>query len=399
VRPARLAWEASDVLFDAHDSASCMDNLPSGDKNGELREMERMPEPDELRGWTWESQFSFRQQRLSHWRGVPLLRCQAACRARRLWPGGQVSVLRHRLVLHEFDPAQLQAADWLQHWQRPPNASSPSSGGERSSARKSKGVLRFVAGAAGRNKRGDDSEGASPAGQRRKRRLTDSDSDGSDEDSDHAFSLSSDDEGEVTGAQLLQLAGDFVDDEVPGDPLPQPSLAQRCLGDALNVYTHLQIFHPILRLTVFSLEQFLCALASGAENKLLSEIHLCALRLLMAEPLSSGKEDFTGQQDHFLLTWISMNGLTWPEHLRRFAAAQAALLASRGECTPTARATYPASSPAATVASACAVKSSREAGSSSRRSADAASRSKVAGAWSSCDTNAHATFEMPCGAR
>ena len=32
VRPARLAWEASDVLFDAHDSACCMDNLPSGDK-------------------------------------------------------------------------------------------------------------------------------------------------------------------------------------------------------------------------------------------------------------------------------------------------------------------------------------------------------------------------------
>jgi hypothetical protein len=86
-----------------------------------------------------------------------------------------------------------------------------------------------------------------------------------------------------------------------GKPYPQPDGPQRALGDALAAYAQLQLFAPVLELSAFPLGQFLCALASGRENSLLSEVHMCALRTLMRQEIEGSKEDATGQHDHFLL--------------------------------------------------------------------------------------------------
>ena len=83
----------------------------------------------------------------------------------------------------------------------------------------------------------------------------------------------------------------------------------------------------IRRLMILSKRLLVCctvALASGKENKLLSEIHMCALRVLMHRQIEECKEDYNGQQDHFLLIWLALSGVTWPQHLRRFTTAKVA---------------------------------------------------------------------------
>ena len=68
----------------------------------------------------------------------------------------------------------------------------------------------------------------------------------------------------------------------------------------------------------FSLDDFLCGLSYGAESKIITEIHVVVLRALTAHHLGSAMEDDTGEHDHYLLCWMSLDGHNWPELLRRY---------------------------------------------------------------------------------
>jgi hypothetical protein len=306
-----LGWAPSKQAFPSDEASTCMDLVTTGDVEGSLpppggdsSAAPQLPAAETLRTWTWESQFAFWQQRLEHWGGVSLAGRQQACRSRGLWPGGRSKTLRDRLVMHEFDPVRLLAADRQSHWERAASPPRSSSDGPRAATRTPK---------------------EQSSGRKRARRLTDSDDSESDDSRGdmEILSLSSSEE-ELPDDALGEIDLSFIDNFLPGKPLPEPSLTERAMGDTLDIYAHLQVYSAMLKLTMFPLEQFMCALASSSENKLLSEVHMCALRVLTNETLEESKEDYIGQQDHYLLTWVGLNGITWPEHLRRFTAAQVA---------------------------------------------------------------------------
>ena len=51
---------------------------------------------------------------------------------------------------------------------------------------------------------------------------------------------------------------------------------------------------------------------------LLTEIHVVILRALTAHHLANAMEDESGDHDHYLLCWMSLDGHNWPELLRRY---------------------------------------------------------------------------------
>ena len=110
-----------DVAPDAADAAPPIgftwDSIKSGtvDKmeDGKLpplatKPTQLLPDCDELRTWTLESQKALWQQRLQFWKKHKLSACQVACRQRSLWIGGSAEQLRTRLRQFEFDATLLQ---------------------------------------------------------------------------------------------------------------------------------------------------------------------------------------------------------------------------------------------------------------------------------------------------
>ena len=96
------------------------------------------------------------------------------------------------------------------------------------------------------------------------------------------------------------------------------SALERCpLGDALACYTHLRSMETVYGVSAFLLEDFLCALVSGSETKLLAEMHMSLLRALNIREINKALQDNSGHSDHLLLNWFSMNTHTWPELLRQ----------------------------------------------------------------------------------
>eukprot|EP01046_Picozoa_sp_COSAG06_P043066 COSAG06_NODE_5587_length_3382_cov_1.369479_1_plen_1042_part_01 len=99
--------------------------------------------------------------------------------------------------------------------------------------------------------------------------------------------------------------------------LDRSSLTRCSVGDALAMYTHLRSMETVYGTSAFLLQDFLCGLAAGRENKLLSEIHLVLLKVLNIEQVNNALADDSGDSDHFLLNWFSGNYHTWPELLRQ----------------------------------------------------------------------------------
>lgn len=99
--------------------------------------------------------------------------------------------------------------------------------------------------------------------------------------------------------------------------LDRSSLPRCSVGDALSAYTYLRSMETVYGLSAFLLEDFLCGLASGRENHLLSQIHICLLKVLKIEEVNAALADDSGDSDHLLLNWFSVNYHTWPELLRQ----------------------------------------------------------------------------------
>jgi transcriptional regulator with XRE-family HTH domain len=112
--------------------------------------------------------------------------------------------------------------------------------------------------------------------------------------------------------------------------LPTLSLEERALGDLLSVYAQLRMFFnmPGLVIGFFTLEQFMAALASTEENRLLSEMHLCLLRYLkyndINDAVARSGASSARMSEIELLPWLVMHGLSWPEMLRKFAEEKVA---------------------------------------------------------------------------
>ena len=91
------------------------------------------------------------------------------------------------------------------------------------------------------------------------------------------------------------------------------SSLQRCsVGDALSTYMHLRSMETVYGLAAFRLQDFLCGLVSSRENVLLSEIHICLLKVLRIEEINAALADDSGDSDHLLLQCFSVNYHTWP---------------------------------------------------------------------------------------
>eukprot|EP01047_Picozoa_sp_COSAG01_P028992 COSAG01_NODE_1970_length_8763_cov_9.895891_1_plen_2283_part_00 len=210
------------------------------------------------------------------------------CRRRGLWTGGSLQLLRERCTRFDLDGAE----HWS-FWSDGGSASPPLSASslQTRSARAARHRTQKTAMLA------DKGEGAAAP--------------------DGFSSLSSSDEEEQDG--VADGAGQVIDHVVPGKALPRPLYTHRAMGDALAIYAQLQLFGTLLKLSVFTLDDFLAALASHHENTLLAEVHMAVLRTLMRRELSASRDDVSGQQDHFHLCWLSMNGYTWPGHVRRYA--------------------------------------------------------------------------------
>jgi hypothetical protein len=120
---------------------------------------------------------------------------------------------------------------------------------------------------------------------------------------------------------------DIADDEseaeqsdAEGEDVAKPS----ALGDLLGVYAQLRTFGAQLRMSPFTVSQLIHGVSVQRENILLSEIHMCILRVLAAEHITEALEDESGRSDHTALCWLSLNGHSWPELLRRYLQSQAA---------------------------------------------------------------------------
>ena len=99
--------------------------------------------------------------------------------------------------------------------------------------------------------------------------------------------------------------------------LDRSALTRCAVGDALAVYVHLRSMETVYGLSAFLLQDFLCGLASRRVNRLLSEIHICLLKVLNIQEVNEALQDDSGDTDHFLLNWFSANNQTWPELLRQ----------------------------------------------------------------------------------
>ena len=117
---------------------------------------------------------------------------------------------------------------------------------------------------------------------------------------------------------LEQHFGCHADEEVSAT-LDRKELTRCALGDALAIYSLLRTIGSEIGLGVFLLEDFLCALASNVQNRLLSEVHMMVLRALNMPQVNVALEDESGESDHYLLHWLSINAHNWPELFRRYA--------------------------------------------------------------------------------
>jgi hypothetical protein len=101
--------------------------------------------------------------------------------------------------------------------------------------------------------------------------------------------------------------------------LDRSDLPRCCVGDALAVYVHIRSMETFYGLAPFLLEEFLAALAATAESSILSEIHMKLLKVLNGLQVSTAMTEVSGDSDHYLLYWLSMDSVNWPELLRRYA--------------------------------------------------------------------------------
>eukprot|EP01047_Picozoa_sp_COSAG01_P016172 COSAG01_NODE_822_length_13306_cov_4.866132_13_plen_1123_part_00 len=81
------------------------------DGTKKLRPLKTLPSEQVLRTWTIESQHEFWLQRRRFWDKDKLQGCQRACKAKRLWAGGDKQDIVIRLTLSEFHAASLQPQD------------------------------------------------------------------------------------------------------------------------------------------------------------------------------------------------------------------------------------------------------------------------------------------------
>jgi hypothetical protein len=80
--------------------------------NGKLPTIadKNLPEEDECRTWTRESQLAFWEQRKAYWNRQKQRDLQKTCRKRFIWPGGENVHLKDRLLMYDFAFSQL--TDW-----------------------------------------------------------------------------------------------------------------------------------------------------------------------------------------------------------------------------------------------------------------------------------------------
>ena len=109
------------------------------------------------------------------------------------------------------------------------------------------------------------------------------------------------------------------DDEIVDTALDRSHLNRCYLGDALAVFAHIRALEVFYGISSFFLEDFLCALASNGESKLLIEIHCALLRVLSMRKVNDALEDHSGASDPYLLRWLNLTPHTWPELLREWS--------------------------------------------------------------------------------
>ena len=81
-------------------------------ENGELPNMSKnLPDEEELRTWTQDSQEAFWSQRRAFWNRMKLSEMQRESRKRGLWPGGDQAFVKDRLLRHDFCRSTL-GAQW-----------------------------------------------------------------------------------------------------------------------------------------------------------------------------------------------------------------------------------------------------------------------------------------------
>eukprot|EP01043_Picozoa_sp_COSAG02_P008396 COSAG02_NODE_268_length_26526_cov_28.495554_3_plen_765_part_00 len=96
----------------------------------------------------------------------------------------------------------------------------------------------------------------------------------------------------------------------------------RCVvGDVVGIFSLLRNLQSELGLGVFVLDELFCALAAprGEQNRLLTDVHVMLLRALNMPQVNTAMSDRTGDSDHYLLYWLSLNAHNWPELMRRYA--------------------------------------------------------------------------------
>ena len=75
-----------------------------------------LPEEDECRSWTRESQLAYWRQRKAHWNRQKMRDLVTACRKRFICPCGEGAVVKDRLLMYDFAFSQLPAYET--NWSR-----------------------------------------------------------------------------------------------------------------------------------------------------------------------------------------------------------------------------------------------------------------------------------------
>ena len=103
--------------------------------------------------------------------------------------------------------------------------------------------------------------------------------------------------------------------------LDRENLPRCVVGDIVGIFGLLRNLQSELGLGVFLLDELFCALAapSGAQNRLLTDVHVMLLRALNMPQVNTAMSDRTGDSDHYLLYWLNLNAHNWPELMRRYA--------------------------------------------------------------------------------
>ncbi|XP_013407675.1 nucleosome-remodeling factor subunit BPTF [Lingula anatina] len=118
---------------------------------------------------------------------------------------------------------------------------------------------------------------------------------------------------------------EFVEDETVIPPLILPTsstdlmMPSEHLMKTLSIYEVLHRFRVILRLTPFTLEDFIAALVSDEQCCLLAEIHIALLRSLLRE--EDGNNTTFGPhdvKDSINIQLFFLDGMTWPELIRAY---------------------------------------------------------------------------------